>query len=84
MKLSECPVKMAARKREFQQALRITADAQRAGVPFIARTDSGCAPYLFYGSTLHDELALLMEAGFTPTQAQETCGIPSSALESLG
>jgi imidazolonepropionase-like amidohydrolase len=82
MKLSECPVKVAARKREFQQALRITAAAYRAGVPFMAGTDSGGVPYLYYGSRLHDELALLMEAGFTPMQALQ-CGTRDSA-RSLG
>jgi imidazolonepropionase-like amidohydrolase len=62
-------VNVAARKREFEQAFRLTAAAHRTGVPFTAGTDSGGVPYLYYGSSLHDALALLMEAGFTPRQA---------------
>jgi hypothetical protein len=31
-------------------------------------------PYLYYGFSLHDELALLVEAGFTPMQALQSQG----------
>jgi len=43
--------------------------AHDAKVGFLAGPDSGGVPYLYYGFTLHDELALLVEAGFTPMQA---------------
>src|SRR5258708_9819039 len=40
----------------------------RAGVPILAGTD--CAnPYVFPGFSLHDELGLLVKAGFTPMEA---------------
>jgi imidazolonepropionase-like amidohydrolase len=41
---------------------------QRTGVALMAGTDVGL-PYLFPGFSLHDELALLVEAGLTPLQA---------------
>lgn len=65
----EIPEYVAARKRAFQQAMRITRDAHAAGVPFLAGTDSGGVPYLYYGFSLHDELALFVDAGFTAMQA---------------
>ena len=63
------PEYVAGRKREFEEAIRITRAAPEAGVRFLAGTDSGGVPYLYYGFSLHDELALLVEAGFTPMQA---------------
>ena len=68
----EIPEYVTARKREFQQALRITREAHQAGVRFLAGTDSGGVPYLYYGFSLHNELALLVEAGFTPMQALQS------------
>jgi len=41
---------------------------KRAGVDFIAGTDT-VNPYVFPGFSLHDELALLVQAGFTPMEA---------------
>jgi len=38
----------------------------------MAGTDSGGVPYLYYGFSLHDELALVVEAGFTPMQALQS------------
>ena len=63
------PEYVASRKREFQEAMRIARAAHDAKVRFLAGTDSGGVPYLHYGFTLHDELGLLVEAGFTPMQA---------------
>jgi len=65
------PEYVAARKRAFKEALRITQAAQRVGVRFLAGTDSGGVPYLYYGFSVHDELALLVQSGFTPMQALE-------------
>lgn len=44
---------------------------QRAGVPFVAGTDAGGVSYTYPGFSLHDELALLVQAGFTPMEALE-------------
>jgi Amidohydrolase family len=68
----DIPEYVQARKRALQQAIRITRAARQAGVRFLAGTDSGGVPYLYYGFSLHDELALLVEAGFTPMEALQT------------
>jgi len=44
---------------------------QRAGVGFLAGTDV-LNPYCFPGFSLHDELVLLVSAGFTPMEALQT------------
>jgi imidazolonepropionase-like amidohydrolase len=41
------------------------------GVGFLAGTDVS-RPYIFPGFSLHDELGLLVEAGFTPGEALKT------------
>ena len=46
----------------------LIAAMRRAGVQFLAGTDTG-NPYCFPGFSLHDELALLVEAGLTPAEA---------------
>ncbi|HET9407282.1 MAG TPA: amidohydrolase family protein [Candidatus Sulfotelmatobacter sp.] len=68
----EIPEYVAARKRGLQNALRITREAHEAGVRILTGTDSGGVPYLYYGFSVHDELALLVEAGFTPMQALQS------------
>jgi imidazolonepropionase-like amidohydrolase len=49
--------------------MRITRAAHQAGVSFLAGTDSGGVPYLYYGFSLDVELTLLVEAGFTAMRA---------------
>lgn len=49
-------------------ALALTARAQASGVAVMAGSDA-MDPYIFHGSGLHDELALLVKAGLTPLQA---------------
>jgi imidazolonepropionase-like amidohydrolase len=56
---------------EFDQSLKIVGEMNRAGVPLLAGTDSmnpGCFP----GFGIHDELALLVDAGLTPLEALQT------------
>jgi len=48
--------------------LRLTGDLHAAGVPILAGTDLA-NPYVFAGSSLHEELALLVEAGLEPAEA---------------
>ena len=43
----------------------------KAGVEFIAGTDV-LNPYCFPGFSLHDELAILVEAGLSPIEALQT------------
>ncbi len=58
----------ASAKRVFQKQLEMIGAMKRAGVEFIAGTDTP-NPYVFPGFSLHDELALMVQAGFTPLEA---------------
>lgn len=56
------------KKVEFDESLKIVGLMYRAGVPILAGTDTmnpGCFP----GFGIHDELALLVEAGLSPLAA---------------
>ncbi|MDQ3917004.1 MAG: amidohydrolase family protein [Acidobacteriota bacterium] len=55
-------------KRLFGKEMELVGAMRRAGVEFMAGTDVG-GPYTYYGFSLHDELALFVEAGFTPLEA---------------
>jgi imidazolonepropionase-like amidohydrolase len=59
---------MSIRPRLWQKQLEVVRRMHQAGVPFLAGTDLGNA-YIYPGFSLHDELALLVEAGFTPLEA---------------
>jgi hypothetical protein len=52
----------------YRLALDNVRQAHRAGVRFVAGTDSGDT-YVFPGFSIHDELAEMVHAGFTPAQA---------------
>jgi hypothetical protein len=58
-------------KRVFKKEVEIVGVMQRAGVPLLAGTDTG-NPFCFPGFSLHDELALLVIAGLTPSEALRT------------
>ena len=62
---------IAAGKQYFQTMFELIKAVHAAGVPFLAGTDTP-APYIFPGSSLHEELALMVEAGLTPTEALQT------------
>jgi imidazolonepropionase-like amidohydrolase len=60
---------MAPRMRlAYQHSLKTVTALHKAGVPILAGTDT-TNPYCFPGFSLHDELALLVEAGLTPMEA---------------
>jgi imidazolonepropionase-like amidohydrolase len=54
----------------MQASLRIVGKMNTAGVPILAGTDT-TAPFVFPGSSLHEELGLLVQAGLTPMQVLE-------------
>jgi imidazolonepropionase-like amidohydrolase len=54
----------------MQASLRIVGKLNTAGVPILAGTDT-TAPFVFPGSSLHEELALLVQAGLTPMEVLE-------------
>ena len=73
--------------RVFQKQLELVGMMKRAGVRLIAGTDTA-NPYVFPGFSLHEELALLVQAGLTPMQALQS-GTRDAAqylghLDSLG
>jgi imidazolonepropionase-like amidohydrolase len=59
---------------------KLTGEMRRAGVPFLAGSDS-LDPFVFPGGSLHRELAELVRAGFTPEEALRTATL--GAAESL-
>ncbi len=71
----------------FQRVLAQIKLMKKAGIRFLAGTDYD-NPYLYPGFSLHDELALFVEAGFTPMEALQTATInPAKFLgstDSLG
>ena len=58
----------AGRRAFFQTFFGLVSEMQRAGVGILAGTDPP-ARGVFPGFSLHDELALLVQAGLTPTEA---------------
>jgi imidazolonepropionase-like amidohydrolase len=62
---------LAENKRHFQKEMEIVRAMHRAGVRFLAGADAP-NPYSVPGFGLHDELALLVRAGFTPLEALQT------------
>ena len=81
------PQQAAVRRRKHQKDLEVVAAMQRAGVPVLAGTDVG-NPWLVAGYSLHDELALFVQAGMAPLAALESATIEPArylgALDSLG
>lgn len=59
---------------DYREKTALIAPLKRAGTKFLAGTDC-LNPYCFPGFSLHDELALLVEAGLTPTEALEAATI---------
>jgi hypothetical protein len=60
----------------FERRLHMLHAMHRAGVPVLAGTDSAWyQPYTYAGFSLHDELALLVQAGLTPMESLQTATI---------
>jgi imidazolonepropionase-like amidohydrolase len=62
------PQEFALREKLLMQSMHIVGQMQSAGVRIMAGTDTA-APYVIPGFALHQELALLVQAGLTPMQA---------------
>jgi cytosine/adenosine deaminase-related metal-dependent hydrolase len=65
------PEYISYRYRLWQKELDLVRDMHRAGVPFMTGTDLGGA-YTFPGFSVHHELELFVQAGFTPMEALQT------------
>lgn len=63
---------LALRQEYFADNLRMVGAMHRAGVPFMAGTDTAPGVYIMPGFSLHDELANFVEAGFTPMESLQT------------
>jgi imidazolonepropionase-like amidohydrolase len=75
------PQEFELRSALMLKAIRLVGKMQSSGVRIMAGTDSA-APYVFPGSALHEELALLVQAGLTPMQAIQAA--TKSPAEFLG
>ena len=62
------PGEWAKRRESIRKEKTLIGKMRKAGVGILAGTDDA-NPYTFIGFGLHDELALLVEAGLTPMQA---------------
>jgi imidazolonepropionase-like amidohydrolase len=63
---------LPVRERFVQMELEMTLAMHRAGVPFMAGTDTAAGVHIFPGFSLHDELGLFVKAGMTPLEALRT------------
>jgi len=63
---------LPVRQHFVQMELDMTLAMFRAGVPFMAGTDTAAGVHIFPGFSLHDELGLFVRAGLTPMQALQT------------
>lgn len=61
------------------RAQRLVGALHAAGVPIVAGTDLA-NPYVFAGASLHDELALLQEAGLSPVAALRAATLEPARL----
>jgi len=72
----------ADRAREIETRLRMVGDLHRGGAGLLAGTDGAVAfPLVVSGYSVHEEPALLVEAGLTPLDALRTATLnPAHAL----
>jgi imidazolonepropionase-like amidohydrolase len=63
---------LATRKRFVEKEVSIVGEMHRAGVPFLAGTDTAAGVYVLPGFSLHEELELFVSAGFSPGEALAT------------
>jgi imidazolonepropionase-like amidohydrolase len=63
---------LATRKRFVEKELEVVNLLHKAGVAFLAGTDTPPGVYIFPGFSLHEELERFVAAGFTPLEALQT------------
>jgi imidazolonepropionase-like amidohydrolase len=63
---------LPVREKFVRHELEIVGRMQRAGIPFLAGTDTPAGVGVLPGFSLHQELERFVEAGFTPLQALQT------------
>jgi imidazolonepropionase-like amidohydrolase len=63
---------LGTRKRFIEKELEVAGMLHKAGVPFLAGTDTPAGVHIFPGFSLHEELQRFVAAGFTPLEALQT------------
>jgi imidazolonepropionase-like amidohydrolase len=63
---------LATRQAFVAKELEVVQLLHKAGVPFLAGTDTPPGVYIFPGFSLHEELQRFVAAGFTPLEALQT------------
>jgi imidazolonepropionase-like amidohydrolase len=63
---------IALRKKFIEKELEVVQLLYKAGVPFLAGTDTPPGVFVFPGFSLHEELQRFVAAGFTPLEALQT------------
>jgi imidazolonepropionase-like amidohydrolase len=63
---------LETRKKFIEKELEVVRLLHKAGVPFLAGTDTPPGVYIFPGFSLHEELQRFVAAGFTPFEALQT------------
>ena len=63
---------LETRKKFIAKELEVVQMLHKAGVPFLAGTDTPPGVYIFPGFSLHEELERFVAAGFTPLEALQT------------
>src|SRR5208282_4687118 len=63
---------LATRKAFLDKELEVVQLLHKAGVPFLAGTDTPPGVYIFPGFSLHEEMQRFVAAGFTPLDALQT------------
>ena len=66
---------LATRRKFVEKELEVVQLMHKAGVPFLAGTDTPPGVYIFPGFSLHEELQRFVAAGFTPLEALQTATI---------
>ena len=74
---------LESRKRVYRKELEVVGAMNRAGVRLAAGTDTP-NPYCFPGFSLHDELALLVEAGLSPMEALQAATRNAAVMAGRG
>ena len=66
---------LVTRKKFIEKELEVVGMLHKAGVPFLAGTDTPAGVHIFPGYSLHEELQRFVAAGFTPLEALQTATI---------
>src|ERR1700756_3813877 len=73
---------LATRKAFVEKELELVNAMHRAGIPFLAGTDTPPGVYIFPGFSLHEELQRFVAAGFSPMEALQTATLnPAKFLD---